>query len=270
MTSPPRIAEYGDRYSVRYAGYALASVGMQVDRLTVDGEGEPERGPVQTALYEYLDHQKQVVPVTSTELADRLSVYDAVLLDGDLLLEECSGSADPLDWAQAHYPTPVVGVISTFGLTGPYRDWAGSDLAAQHFAGMAFTAPRGSLPDDAPPLRAGSQVSAIQAGIYAAIGTLVGLLSEERQAFEVSEYEAVLPYMLVPLRVWHTDRERARRGLNIYPFVEAKDGYICPIAVTDKQWESLCDLMGDPEWSRSEAFATFPGRLANADAIAAR
>ena len=45
----------------------------------------------------------------------------------------------------------------------------------------------------------------------------------------------------------------------------ADERWVAIACMTDAQWRSLRDVMGDPEWARAPALATVEGRLANAD-----
>jgi crotonobetainyl-CoA:carnitine CoA-transferase CaiB-like acyl-CoA transferase len=54
--------------------------------------------------------------------------------------------------------------------------------------------------------------------------------------------------------------DRLRSGfLTILPMA-CKDGYIMMTIVTDKEWQSLVECMGSPEWARDERFASWAGR----------
>jgi crotonobetainyl-CoA:carnitine CoA-transferase CaiB-like acyl-CoA transferase len=46
-----------------------------------------------------------------------------------------------------------------------------------------------------------------------------------------------------------------------------RDGYVAILAITDKHWEALKELLGKPEWMDGELLSTPLGRLMHADVI---
>lgn len=123
------------------------------------------------------------------------------LLDGaDVLLESlppgaaASHGLDPAALAAEH-PRLVVASVSPFGQTGPWRDFAATDLTQ-----IALGGPMASCGYDeedapgAPPIRPDGHHAAAIAGVYAANAIMTALLERDRsglgQLIDVSVHEA--------------------------------------------------------------------------------
>src|SRR6202045_98252 len=90
-------------------------------------------------------------------------------------------------------PALIYCSLSGFGRTGPYRHRRGFDLVAQAMSGiMSFTGER----PDGPPVKCGSPLSDITAGILAALGIVAAythrLKTGQGQWVETSLFEAAL------------------------------------------------------------------------------
>src|SRR3990172_5589989 len=78
-----------------------------------------------------------------------------------------------LDYPQlaAANPRIVLGSVSGFGQTGPWRDWASFDLVAQAVGGgMSLRGEPGQ-----PPVKMGLPVGDLAAGVFAALGVVTAL-----------------------------------------------------------------------------------------------
>ena len=81
-------------------------------------------------------------------------------------------------WESLHarYPRLVLASVSGFGQTGPYRERPAYDLVVQAMGGiMSLTGQPGD-----PPVRVGTSVGDIAAGLFAAVGIQSALLDRER------------------------------------------------------------------------------------------
>ncbi|MGH2602386.1 MAG: CoA transferase, partial [Dehalococcoidia bacterium] len=111
-----------------------------------------------------------VETATGRRLLDRLLAdADVVVLDGPPRRLSERG-LDPATLAQAH-PHLIITAISPFGRSGPYRDFAAGEIVLYALGGYLIL----TGDPDKPPIKAyGSQVE-YQAGLQAAVGTLVAL-----------------------------------------------------------------------------------------------
>ena len=80
------------------------------------------------------------------------------------------------DNLKAINPRIILASISGFGQTGPYRMRPGFDQVAQGMGGLMWVT---GLPGQGP-VRAGTAVADLSAGLYAAIGVLIALTERER------------------------------------------------------------------------------------------
>ena len=118
------------------------------------------------------------------ELAAWLAAADVVLTDGSSAWHATAVAAAP--------PTAVVVDLSPFGRSGPYAEWASSDLVTWAMGGYLYFT---GAPDREPIWVPGPQAQ-LHAGTHAAFAALVGLHERERsgrgQTVEVADLDAAL------------------------------------------------------------------------------
>ncbi len=104
-----------------------------------------------------------------------LEVVKRLLADADVVTENYrKGTLEKLglgyDVLAKLNPRLIYCAVSGYGRTGPYADKPGFDLIAQGFAGiMSVTGEPGG-----PPVKSGTSIADINAGIFAALGIVVG------------------------------------------------------------------------------------------------
>jgi len=179
------------------------------------------------------------------------------------------------DVLAAENPALVYCAITGYGRDGPWADKGGFDLVAQGFAGlMAITGEPGR-----PPVKAGSPVSDINAGLLAAIGILAAwahrLRTGRGQVVDTSLMEAALQQTS-----WHAASYFAT-GVSPGPLgsahlltapyqaFAASDGYLVIGGANQANWERIADVLGHPEWRDDPRFATNTARMTNLPALVA-
>ena len=151
-------------------------------------------------------------------------------------------------------PKIVYGNISGFGAEGPYKDRPAYDVIAQAMSGIAMM----NGEDGGPPVKVGTSIGDMIAGLNLAVGVLAALREAERtgqgQRVEVSLVDALISSLMmdhvkylydgtVPHRVGNRYREWSPYG--IYP---AKDGYYALGVGTEKFYTTLArDVLRHPE-----------------------
>jgi crotonobetainyl-CoA:carnitine CoA-transferase CaiB-like acyl-CoA transferase len=126
-----RILEMSEGIAGASAGALLASLGADV-RLAAGPDGHPleRRAPLTASgrsVYDLaFNRTKRRVSIRPGAGATDPFDVDAVILEGD------AGRVSDL---LTRVSTPVV-AITPFGLSGPRKDWKGSELVAQAYAGI--------------------------------------------------------------------------------------------------------------------------------------
>ena len=181
-------------------------------------------------------------------------------------------------------PKLIYGAISGFGLTGPLSDRTAFDIISQATGGIMYANHSEGRP---PGVFFGDLVS----GAYCALGVLAALLQRgktgEGQLIDVSMQdvmyfqnfwgfseranEAVKEKMEnilgVPISRLLTDEDRPMPFWNSY---KVADGHVAVVALTDKQWECLMQVIGREDLITDPRFSSFVGRIQNsADGIEA-
>ena len=166
-------------------------------------------------------------------------------------------------------PRLIYTSISGFGRTGPYSRKTAFDMIAQAMGGIMHAIDQ----RDGPPRLF---IADTLGGIFGALGTLVALHYRERtgkgQLVDISMQDIMFALNLKAMLKEYITEERLEKlgkeslmdiRLPLYNSYKTKDGNIAIVALTDRQWRRMCDLMGQPELKRDKRFKNGVRRLKN-------
>lgn len=198
-----RALEIGERGEV--AGKLLADAGTDVIRVEPPGgAGSRRLGPFTgdhpdpngSLRYRYFNTNKRGVTL-DVAAADGQALWRRLVGRVDLVIDSSGPGA--LDRLEAGYGTTAEHArliwcsITPFGLTGPWRDWAVTDLVSMALGGPMSS--NGYDDHSLPPIRPEGEHSLWVTGEYAVHGVLAALLQRCRtgqgQLIDVSIHEAI-------------------------------------------------------------------------------
>ena len=202
-------------------------------------------------------------------------VLRRLIAKADVLVENFGpGVMEKLGFAYADlakdHPALIYCSLSGFGRTGPYKHRRGFDLVAQAMSGiMSFTGER----PDGPPVKCGSPLSDITAGILAALGIVAAythrLKTGQGQWVETSLFEAALvqTYWQAAIALATGVAPKAMGSahpLNApYQAFEASDKWIVVGGANQKHWMRTLEVLGIPELASDPRFKTGGDRMAH-------
>ena len=182
-------------------------------------------------------------------------------------------------------PRLVYCSITGFGQTGPYRERAGYDYAAQGIGGlMSVTGPsRAEIADDAPgggPQKVGVAVADLFTGMYASTAILAALRHRDRTGVGQSIDMALLDTQVAMLAnlganylvsgVVPQRAGNAHQNVVPYQVFEVDDGHLILAVGNDAQFERFCAVAGLPELARDPRFVRNAGRVRDRAALVPR
>jgi crotonobetainyl-CoA:carnitine CoA-transferase CaiB-like acyl-CoA transferase len=170
-------------------------------------------------------------------------------------------------------PGLIYCAISGYGRSGPMADKGGFDLIAQGLSGlMAMTGEPGQAP-----IKAGSPVTDINAGILAALGISAAYANKQRtgtgQMVDTSLFEAGLQQMYWAFANYFADGTvlpkigSANPTSAPYQAFRTRDGWINIGAANQSNYERLVNALDIPGLRDDERFQTNAGRLKHRDAL---
>ncbi|MEE2777062.1 MAG: CoA transferase [Acidobacteriota bacterium] len=179
------------------------------------------------------------------------------------------------DSVRALNPRIVYGSISGFGQTGPYRDRPGVDQIAQGMGGLMSVT---GLPGQGP-VRVGTAISDLAAGLYLAFGIMTALHERERsgegQWVHTSLLEAQLGMLDFQVARYLIEGDVAGQAGNHHPTVApmgvfpTADGHMNVAASGRRMFGELCDSIGRPDLVSDPDYATVPLRSRNREPLIA-
>jgi len=163
-------------------------------------------------------------------------------------------------------PRLVYGSISGFGQTGPYAERGGVDQIAQGMGGlMSVTGEPGRGP-----MRAGIAVADMTAGNLLALAIMMALYERERTGVGKYVHTSLLESQVFMLDFqaarYLMDREVPEQVGNGHPTLvpmgafPTSDGHVNIAPSSPKQWQTLCEVLGKPEWLARRDWASYAGR----------
>jgi crotonobetainyl-CoA:carnitine CoA-transferase CaiB-like acyl-CoA transferase len=171
-------------------------------------------------------------------------------------------------------PDIIMLSLSGYGATGPLSGYAAYAPCFSSFGGQAFLTGYA----DGEPNTMTSDCDA-RAGTMAAFAVLMALNIRQRtgqgQHIDLSSSEALNAMIGDQMMEYSMNQRSPSRDGNHDAIMAPHNCYRCrgndawiSIAVaTDKEWESLCDAMGNPEWTRDEAFSNAYSRWQNQERL---
>ncbi len=170
-------------------------------------------------------------------------------------------------------PGLIYCAISGFGRSGPLAEKGGFDLIAQGMSGMmSMTGEEGR-----PPVKAGSPVADINAGILAALGIASAYVEKLRtgrgQMVDTSLFEAALQQMYWPVANYFADGTvspkmgSANSTSAPYQVFRSRDGWINIGAANQNNYERMLEVLGMPELAADQRFKSNPDRMANREEL---
>jgi CoA:oxalate CoA-transferase len=284
-----KVVERADGVSGPYCGKLLADLGAEIVKIEAPGTGDPARrmapffhdapGPDSGLLFNFLNTNKLGVSLDLTTplgrwlLSRLLEAADVFLFGGEAREIETQG----IQYETLSQTKPrLVGVyVTPFGLSGPKRDWRGSELVAFHGSGLGFATPgeKGN-PKSLPPLKAGGHQALMTAGLTAAAATMHAIFALETagpgQRVDVSEVEPLASFQFMELARWTYAGDPGKRGVREFgQRIRCKDGEVSIMFMQDYMWKAWVDVMGNPDWARRTEFETQAGRTEYQREIAA-
>ena len=262
----------------------LADWGADVVKIEApDPAGDGDNGGRQSSDFQNLHRNKRAMTL-NLKAPEGRDIFMKLVATADVVVENYRPRVkDRLgigyDSLKSVNPRIVLGSISGFGQDGPYADRPGYDQVAQGMGGLMSVT---GLPGHGP-VRAGTAIADITAGLYCAMGVLAALLerevSGEGQWVDSSLLAAQVAVMDFQAARWTVDREVAPQAGNDHPLYmptgmfETGDGFINIAASGDTMFARLCEALGtahlldDPRFADGSARGT--NRAALSDAIGA-
>lgn len=163
-------------------------------------------------------------------------------------------------------PRIILASISGFGQDGPYRERPGFDQIAQGMSGlMSVTGQPGG-----PPMRAGTAVVDMAAGLFAALGIMTALLEREKSGrgqwvqssllhagIALMDFQAARNLIGGEVPQPMGNDHPTTMPTSAYP---TADGYINVASAGSPMWQVLCKALERPDLAARAEFAEDQGR----------
>ena len=265
-----------------WAGQTLADLGAEVIKVeSPEGDdtrkwGPPfiERGKDRSAAYFHGCNRGKSSIVADFRTADGQDVVRTLAAEADILIENFKVGGlrkYGLDYESlaAVNPRLIYCSITGFGQDGPYAHRAGYDFIIQGMSGlMSITGE-----PDGQPQKVGVAVTDIFTGLYAVAAILAALhLRRETgrgQHIDLSLLDCATAITANQAMNYFATGAALKRMGNAHPNLapyqvfECADGWIVVATGNDRQYRSLCNLLGLPSMADEPEYSTNAGRVEN-------
>lgn len=265
-----------------YCTMVLGDLGAEIVKVEQPGTGDDSRafGPFvkkESAYFMSLNRGKKSITLNLKDEKDR-EIFIELVKKSDVLVENYRpGTMEKLGFGYEDLkkinPQLIYSAISGFGHSGPYSKRPAYDMIVQAMGGlMSIT----GQPNQSP-VRVGTSIGDITAGIFGAIGILAAINARHEtgkgQKVDVSMFDCQLAILENAtaryLLTGAVPQPMGSRHPSIAPFeaYPTKDYYIIISAGNDALWEKLCGVLGTPEYVTDPRFATNAARVENVEEL---
>src|SRR5580658_1241065 len=265
-----------------YCTLLMAELGARVIKVEPPGKGDDAReyGPFRNGKSTYfssINRGKESIALDLKSPADK-RIFDRLLERADVLVENFRpGTLEKLGygWETLHraFPRLIYAAASGFGHTGPHSRHPAYDMVVQGLGGiMSITGHPGQ-----PPVRIGTSIGDIGAGLYTAVAVNAALLHREKTGeatkVDVAMFDCQLALLENAVMRYTVTGEvpgpLGARHPSIAPFeaFATADGAMIIAAGNDGLFQKLCDALGRPELARNADYGTNDLRCQNEPAL---
>ncbi|WP_345797026.1 CoA transferase [Castellaniella sp. MT123] len=203
---------------------------------------------------------------------DGLSLLRRLALQSDIVVENFRvGTTEKMglgyESLAAERPSLVYASISGFGNQGPAKHWAGFDQIAQGYSGFMSL----SGTPETGPMRVGTAVGDLTAGMWAAIGVLGACVARQQTGRGQYVHSSLLSSLIGLLSVqgqrYLSLGEVPQPCGNVHPVIapygtfQTADGPLNLAPATQEMWVRLCELLGCPELTEDPRFRLNADRI---------
>jgi crotonobetainyl-CoA:carnitine CoA-transferase CaiB-like acyl-CoA transferase len=278
-----RVVELAHIMSGPICGMMLADMGADVIKVEKIPGGDDCRrfAPIleggESASFMIVNRNKRGVAINLKTEGGR-EVLRKMLATADVVTENYRrGTMEKLGMGyealKAENPGLIYCAISGFGRSGPMADKGGFDLIAQGMSGlMSMTGEPGQAP-----IKAGSPVTDINAGILAALGICAAYAGRQRtglgQMVDTSLFEAGLQQMYWAFANYFADGTVLPKAGSAnptsapYQAFRTRDGWVNIGGANQSNYERLIGVLEIPGLAADERFRTNAGRLKHREAL---
>jgi crotonobetainyl-CoA:carnitine CoA-transferase CaiB-like acyl-CoA transferase len=163
--------------------------------------------------------------------------------------------------------------ISGFGESGPDAARAGYDLVVQAESGIMDLTGFA----DGPPVKVGTSIADLVAGMSAAHGITLALLSRQRtrrgQKVEIAMLDAMAALLTYQAGIYFGTGQRPTRRGNAHPSIvpyevfRAADAYLTLGVANNSLWERCCAALERPDLTRDPRFDTEAKRVTSRETL---
>ncbi|MBI4216892.1 MAG: CoA transferase [Chloroflexi bacterium] len=285
-----KVLEYAEFINGPFCARILGDLGAEVIKIEPPAGGdiarrrEPFAGddphPEKSGLFLYLNFNKKGITLDPRTPVGK-QLFLELARDADVLIEnQGAGAMSRLGLGYTALkklnPRMIMASITSFGQTGPYKNYQANNLVSMHMSGLAY-AFTGIVPDpeEQPPLNPGGHQGDFVTGITAAINVMSAiyhrLSTGKGDYLDISELEACAynemrdygAYIFEKAKISRTRAALARTtGL-----IQCMDGWVQFHGTEERHWRAVLEAMGNPEWGKDERFKDDRSRADNWQAL---
>ena len=267
-----RVVEFTHMVMGPTCGMVLADLGAEVIKVEPPGGDKTRSVPgLGCGFFRTFNRNKKSV-VLDIHSPGGLATARELIASSDIMVENFRPGLMAkfgLDYATLSTAYPHLIYVSHKGfLPGPYEHRTALDEVVQMMGGLAYmTGPEGR------PLRAGSSVNDIMGGMFGAIGALAALRERDRtgrgQEIQSALFENCVFLVAQHMQQYQMTGQPPRpmparvSAWSVYDvFALAEDDQLFIAATSDRQFQTLCEIVDRPDLAADPAMATNAQRVA--------
>jgi crotonobetainyl-CoA:carnitine CoA-transferase CaiB-like acyl-CoA transferase len=281
-TAPPlagiRVLDLTRVLAGPFCSMMLGDMGAEVIKVEEPGKGDDTRSwpPFSggEATYFMSVNRNKKSLTLNLKAPEGQEILRSLIKKGDVLLENFRpGTMDKLGFGYAALaelnPRLVYCSISGFGESGPEAGRAGYDLVVQAESGLMDIT---GFPDG-PPVKSGTSIADLVAGMSAAHGVVLALLARAKtrrgQKVEISMLDAMAALLTYQAGIYFATGQRPFRRGNAHPSIApyevftAADGYVTLGVANNSLWQRCCSALERTELATDSQYDTEAKRVEN-------